>query len=65
MRKDTRIRKEVTRGFRNISEGDWLKDRMFRVLVFGKTAFDEVMLEIGKMFAEVIMEMDAEWKRGG
>ena len=60
MKKDTRIRKEFTRGFRNISEGDWLKDRMFRILVSGKTAFDEVMLEIGKMFGEAIMLIDRE-----
>ncbi|MBI3358279.1 MAG: hypothetical protein HY037_01620 [Nitrospirae bacterium] len=60
MRKDTRLRKQVARGFRSLPEEVGLRDRMFRIWVQGKTAFDETMLEIGKMFAETIMSMDRE-----
>lgn len=64
MRKDTILRKQVTKGFRSMSEGDWLRDRMFQILAGGKRSFDHVMLEIGKMFAETIMLMDREETTG-
>jgi len=60
MRQDTRLRKQVTRGFRALPEEVGLRDRMFQIFVRGKTAFDEAMLEIGRMFAETIMSMDRE-----
>ncbi len=60
MRQDTRLRKQVTRGFRSLPKEVGLRDRMFQILVQGKTAFDEMMLDMGKMFAEAIMSMDRE-----
>ena len=60
MRRDTLLRKQVTRGFRSLPEEVGLRDQMFRILVAGKAALDEAMLEIGKMFAETIMLMDRE-----
>ena len=64
MRKDTILRKQVTRGFRSLPEEVGLRDRMFQILVHGKTAFDETMLDMGKMFAEAIMLMDREEMTG-
>lgn len=64
MREDTILRKQVTRGFRSISGGEWCKNQMFRILAGGKQAFDHTMLEIGKMFAETIMLMDREERTG-
>jgi len=64
MRKDTILRKQITRGFRDLPKEVRLRDRMFQILVHGKTAFDETMLEMGKMFAETIMLMDREEMTG-
>ena len=60
MRKDTILRKQATRGFRNLSEEGWMRDQMFQILAGGKKAFDHVTLSMGKMFAEAIMLMDRE-----
>ncbi len=64
MRKDTLLRKQVTRGFRDLPKEVGVRDRMFQILVSGKTAFDETMLDIGRMFAEAIMSMDREEMTG-
>lgn len=64
MKKDTLLRKQAARGFRSLSQEGWLRDRMFCILAGGKRAFDQVMLEMGKMFAETIMLMDREETTG-
>ena len=64
MRKDTILRKQTAKGFRSLSGEERLRGQMFKILVDGKKAFDHVMLEIGKMFAETIMLMDREETTG-
>lgn len=41
-----------------------MADRLYRVLADGKLAFDGMMLEMGKMFAEAIMDMERLEKAG-
>ena len=38
MRKDTILRKQITRGFRDLPKEVRLRDRMFQILVHGKKA---------------------------
>jgi len=64
MRKDTRQRKNASKGFRAATGEDWMRDRMFQVAAGGKRAFDSVMMEMGRMVAESIMLMDREEQTG-
>jgi len=64
MKEDTQKRKNASKGFRQVGGDEWVKDRLYRVLVEGKQAFDVMMLEMGKMFAEAIIEMDREERSG-
>jgi putative transposase len=64
MKESTKKRKEATKGFRQVGGDTWVQDRLYRVLAEGKLAFDSMMLEMGKMFAEAIMEMEREEKAG-
>ena len=58
MKESTRKRKKANQAFRQLRGEEWLADRLFRVLADGKLAFDGMMLEMGKMFAEAIMDME-------
>jgi transposase-like protein len=64
MKESTKKRKEASKGFRQVGGDTWVQDRLYRVLADGKLAFDSVMREMGKMFAEAIMEMEREEKAG-
>lgn len=64
MRRDTRQRKNATRGFREATGDDWMRDKMFQIMTSGKKAFDGVMLEIGRMMAESFLLMDREEQSG-
>lgn len=64
MRKDTIIRKQTAKGFRSLTGEERLRGQMFKIMDDGKKAFDQVMLEIGRMFAETIMLMDREETTG-
>jgi putative transposase len=64
MRKDTIRRKNATKAFRQVSEDDWVRDQMFRVMVEGKKAFDGVLMDMGRMLAETIFYMEREEKAG-
>lgn len=64
MKESTRKRKNASKGFRQVGGDEWVRNRLYRVLAEGKLAFDAMMLEMGKMFAEAIMEMDREERSG-
>lgn len=64
MKESTRRRKNASKGFRQLGGDEWVRNRLYRVLADGKLAFDAMMLEMGKMFAEAIMEMDREERSG-
>ena len=64
MRRDSRQRKNATRGFREATGDDWMRDRMFQIMTSGKRAFDGVMLEMGRMMAESFLLMDREEQSG-
>ena len=64
MREDTKRRKKASRGFRQISGEEQIRNKLYRILVEGKLAFDSMMLEFGKMFAETIMDIEREEKSG-
>jgi len=64
MKESTRKRKNASKGFRQLGGEEWVRNRLYRVLADGKLAFDAMMLEMGKMFAEAIMEMDREERSG-
>ena len=60
MKRDTIRRKIATKGFRQISEDEWLRNQMYGILAAGKQAFDRTMLDLGRMLAESIMYMERE-----
>jgi transposase-like protein len=64
MKESTRKRKNASKGFRQLGGDEWITDRLYRVLADGKLAFDGLMLEMGKMFAEAIMDMERQEKAG-
>lgn len=60
MRKDTIKRKKATKGFRQLSGDDHLRDKMFCVMAEGKRAFDGFVMELGKMLMEAILYIERE-----
>jgi len=64
MKESTRRRKNASKGFRQVGGDEWVRNRLYRVLAEGKLAFDAMMLEMGKMFAEAIMEMERQERAG-
>ncbi|MBU1949797.1 MAG: transposase [Candidatus Eisenbacteria bacterium] len=64
MKRSTRERKIASKGFRQLRGDEWARNRLCKVLMEGKLAFDAMMLDMGKMFAEAIMDMDREERSG-
>jgi len=64
MKESTRRRKNANRAFQQLGGAGWIADRLYRVLADGKLAFDAMMVEMGKMFAEAIMDMERIEKAG-
>jgi hypothetical protein len=60
MKETIRRRKKAIRGFKRIYGRDRMVDWLYRVLCKGKEGFDVLMMEIGRMVAEVIMYIDRE-----
>lgn len=60
MKKTTRQRKKAIGGFKRIYGRDKVVDWLYRILCSGKEGFDVLMMEIGRMVAEVIMYIDRE-----
>ena len=57
MKVNTKRRKKARKGFRQIYGENELADKMFHVIQTGKQGIDAVILELGKMVAEAIMEI--------
>lgn len=60
MREDTIGRKIATKGFRQMAGDDWARDQMYGILSAGKQAFDQMMMDLGRMVAEAVMYMERE-----
>lgn len=58
MKESTKQRKKSSHKFIQLNSEEWMRDRLFRVMIEGKRAFDSMMLDIGKLFAEAIMDME-------
>ena len=63
-KESTKPRKNASKGFREVGGGKWGRNGLYRVLADGKLAFDVLMLEMEKIFAEANMEMDREERWG-
>ena len=64
MTQETRQRKQTTRVFKALRGQDWLVDRMYQIVQQGKQGLDSVLVELGRLLAETIMELDREEQAG-
>ncbi|MGD0331554.1 MAG: transposase [Nitrososphaeria archaeon] len=64
MKVNTKRRKKARKGFRQIYGENELADKMFHVIQTGKQGIDAVILELGKMVAEAIMDIEREEASG-
>ena len=64
MRKDTILRKNAIKGFRQMSGEREMVDKMHLILTHGKRAFDGVMMDLGRMLAESILYIEREERSG-
>jgi len=60
----TKKRKNTRKYFQQISGDDLMKDHMHQIISKGKKALDELMMDMGKMLAESILQMDREEQAG-
>lgn len=60
MRINTKQRKKAMAGYREMTGGDKARNALYRVIVDGKQALDELMLDMGRILAESIMLMERE-----
>src|ERR1700730_2146202 len=64
MKEETRKRKQFIKKFKEATGDSWLVGKMYQVMTDGKKAFDSFALEMGKLLAETIMEIEREEKAG-
>lgn len=64
MKQETRQRKQTTRVFKALRGQDWLVDRMYQIVQQGKQGLDSVLVELGRLPAETMMELDREDQAG-
>ncbi len=60
MKFDTKQRKKAMRGFREVSGEEKARGAVFRVIMAGKQALDDLMLDMGRTLAESIMLIERE-----
>ncbi len=60
MKHETRQRKHTTKVFKALRGQDWLVDRMYQVMQQGKQGLDSFLLELGRLMAETILDLDRE-----
>ncbi len=60
MKHETRQRKHTTKVFKALRGQDWLVDRMYQIMQQGKQGLDSFLLELGRLLAETIMDLDRE-----
>lgn len=64
MRKDTKARKKTSAALRTIGGDDWVQQQLVSVMLRGKSALDEALTEMGRMFAECLMAIEREERSG-
>lgn len=64
MKVDTKQRKKARRGFAQVYGNEELTARMVHVLQIGKKGLDSLVMELGRMLAETIMDMEREERSG-
>ena len=64
MKANTKKRKKAREGFRRIYGENELVKKMFHILQTGKQGLDAVILELGRMLAEAIMDIEREERSG-
>lgn len=64
MKTNTKKRKKARKGFRQIYGENELANKMFHIIQVGKNGLDAVILELGKMVAEAIMDIEREEASG-
>lgn len=64
MKTNTKRRKKARKGFRQIYGENELANKMFHIIQTGKQGLDAVILELGKMVAEAIMDIEREETSG-
>lgn len=63
MKEETRKRKQFVKKFKEATGDGWLVGKMYQVMTDGKKAFDSFALEMGKLLAETIMEIEPATNR--
>jgi transposase-like protein len=64
MKVDTKQRKKARKGFAQAYGDEELKNRMVRILQIGKKGLDSLVMELGRMLAETIMDVEREERSG-
>ena len=64
MKTNTKRRKKARKGFRQIYGENELANKMFHIIQTGKQGLDAMILELGKMVAESIMDIEREETSG-
>lgn len=60
MKVETKERKKAMSGFKQMSGEDQARECLYRVMIHGKQALDDIFLNMGRMVAESILLMDRE-----
>ncbi len=64
MKPETRERKHTTKVLKALRGQDWMMDRMYQIIQQGKQGLDGVLLELGRLLAESILELDRQEQAG-
>lgn len=64
MKVDTSKRKKARKGFREMYGNEELATRMLHILRTGKKGLDSVLMELGAMLAETVMDLEREERSG-
>jgi putative transposase len=64
MKVDTKQRKKARKGFAQVYGDEELATRMVHVLQVGKKGLDSLVMNLGRMLAETIMDMEREERSG-
>jgi putative transposase len=64
MKVDTKQRKKARKGFAQVYGNEELVVRMVHVLQAGKKGLDSLVMELGRLLAETIMDMEREERSG-
>ena len=64
MKVDTKQRKKARKGFTQVYGNEQLTARMVHILRTGKKGLDSLVMDLGRMLAETIMDMEREERSG-